>query len=80
MQGFTLLLSFNMAVRKAVHEHDRCLTYVTPKISKRTGRRVRRPVKHVNARLQLVEGFLQYTETFKKYKHEVYLAYGRTLS
>lgn len=77
MQGFTLLLAFDLAVRKAVHEHDRCLTYVTPKISKRTGRRVNRPLRHVEARLKMVKAFIEYTEAFKKYKHEVYLAYGR---
>lgn len=77
MQGFTLLLAFDLAVRKAVHEHDRCLTYVTPKISKRTGRRVKRPKRSIEARLKLVSAFMEHTEAFKRFKQQVYLDYGR---
>lgn len=77
MQGFTLIWAFKHATHKAVHEHDRELTYVTPKINRTTGRRINRPMRHITARLKLVEAFMESTGAFKKYKREVYLDYGR---
>lgn len=79
MQGFTLIWAFKHAVHKAVREHDHELTYVTPKINRSTGRRINRPMRHVNVRLKMVEAFMDSTGAFKKYDRQIYLNYGRYL-
>lgn len=78
MHGYTLFLAFALAVRQARQDHERCLTYVTGKIN-RKGRMTSRPLKHVKARLNLIEHHMKYTEEIKRYRMETYLNYGSRL-
>jgi len=79
MPAYHLLLSLRLAIRQAMIDHERCCTWVTGSRSPSSGRMVNRPMKHVNARLNLVNAYMHHTGMIHQYKVEIYLNFGSKL-
>lgn len=72
---FLIVGSFQMAVFRAIRDHEAFLTHTTGKLNRR-GHYTRRPLKHIKAREKLVRAYLDHTKAFKYYKVEVYVQMG----